>query len=59
MRYEANLDGTLFDGKVFFDMSSAPGEDDDGNTLYLCARSGLYRMRLNIAGVRPMEIARK
>lgn len=27
--------------------------DDDGKTLYLCARSGLYRMRLNIAGVRP------
>ena len=27
--------------------------DEDGKTLYLCARSGLYRMRLNIAGVRP------
>jgi gluconolactonase len=27
--------------------------DDDGKTLYLCARSGLYRMRLNIPGVRP------
>ena len=27
--------------------------DDDGKTLYLCARSGLYRMRLNIAGIRP------
>jgi gluconolactonase len=27
--------------------------DDDGRTLYLCARSGLYRMRLNIPGVRP------
>lgn len=27
--------------------------DDDGNTLYLAARTGLYRMRLNIAGVRP------
>jgi hypothetical protein len=24
----------------------------DGKTLYLCARSGLYRIRLNIAGVR-------
>lgn len=24
--------------------------DADGRTLYLCARSGLYRMRLNIAG---------
>ncbi|MFY9607722.1 MAG: SMP-30/gluconolactonase/LRE family protein [Blastocatellia bacterium] len=27
--------------------------DADGKTLYLCARSGLYRMRLGIAGVRP------
>lgn len=27
--------------------------DADGQTLYLCARSGLYRMRLNIPGTRP------
>jgi gluconolactonase len=27
--------------------------DEDGKTLYLCARGGLYRLRLNIAGVRP------
>jgi gluconolactonase len=27
--------------------------DDDGKTLYLCARSGLYRMHLNIEGIRP------
>jgi len=27
--------------------------DADGKTLYLCARGGLYRMRLNIEGVRP------
>jgi len=27
--------------------------DADGKTLYLCARSGLYRIRLNVAGVRP------
>jgi gluconolactonase len=27
--------------------------DDDGKTLYLCARSGLYRMRLNVAGAQP------
>ena len=100
MRYEVNADGTLENGKIFFDMTSAPGEDaldgikvdqkgnlyvsgpgglwiispegthlgtvvapkhihnmawgdEDGKTLYLCARSGLYRMRLNIAGVRP------
>ncbi|MGH9669336.1 MAG: SMP-30/gluconolactonase/LRE family protein [Terriglobales bacterium] len=100
MRYEAKPDGTLANGKLFFDMTAAPGEDaldgikvdqrgnlyvsgpgglwvispegkhlgtiltprhvhnmawgdGDGKTLYLCARSGLYRMRLNIAGVRP------
>ncbi|HST21837.1 MAG TPA: hypothetical protein VLR90_12000 [Blastocatellia bacterium] len=27
--------------------------DPDGKTLYLCARSGLYRMRLGIACIRP------
>lgn len=100
MRYEAKIDGTLANGKIFFDMTSAPGEDaldgikvdqagnlyvsgpgglwivssegkhlgtiiaprhphnmawgdEDGKTLYLCARSGLYQLRLNIAGVRP------
>jgi gluconolactonase len=26
--------------------------DDDGKSLYLCARTGLYRIRLNIAGLR-------
>lgn len=100
MRYEVESDGTLKDGKVFFDFTAAEGEDgidgikvdqrgdlyvsgpgglwiispegkhlgtivtprhvhnfawgdQDGKTLYLCAREGLYRMRLNIAGVRP------
>ncbi|MGI0029845.1 MAG: SMP-30/gluconolactonase/LRE family protein, partial [Nitrososphaera sp.] len=100
MRYEANADGSVSNGQVFFDMTTAPGEDaidgvkvdlqgnlyvsgpgglwvispagkhlgtiiapkhihnmawgdEDGKTLYLCARSGLYRMRLGIAGVRP------
>ena len=100
MRYEANADGSLSNGTVFFDMTSAPGEDsldgikvdqkgnlyvsgpgglwilsaegkhlgtviapkhphnmawgdDDGKTMYLCARDGLYRMRLNVAGIRP------
>jgi gluconolactonase len=100
MRYEVNPDGTLSNGKVFFDMTSAEGEDsldgmkidqkgnlyvsgpgglwiissegkhlgtivgpehphnfawgdDDGKTLYLCAKTGLYRIRLNIPGVRP------
>jgi gluconolactonase len=100
MRYEAKPDGTLANGKIFFDMTSASGEDaldgikvdqagnlyvsgpgglwvispeakhlgtiiapkhphnmawgdEDGKTLYLCARSGLYRMRLGIAGTRP------
>lgn len=102
MRYEARADGTIGNGKVFFDMTpaldkernaidgikvdkegnlyvSGPGGlwvispegkqlgliiapkhihnmawgDEDGKTLYLCARTGLYRMRLNIEGVRP------
>jgi gluconolactonase len=100
MRYEVQPDGTLKNGIVFFDMTSAPGEDaldgikvdrqgnlyvsgpgglwilsptgkllgtiiapkqphnmtwgdEDGKTLYLCAQSGLYKMRLNIEGVRP------
>ena len=100
MRYEANRDGTLANGKLFFDMTGAKGEeaidgikvdvrgnlyvsgpgglwvvspegkhlgtiiapkhihnmawgDADGQTLYLCAQSGLYRMRLGVAGIRP------
>jgi len=100
MRYEVNSDGTLSNGKVFFDMTFADGEDaldgmkidqkgnlyvsgpgglwivssegkhlgtivgpehphnfawgnDDGKTLYLCAKTGLYRIRLNIPGIRP------
>jgi gluconolactonase len=102
MRYEARADGTVANGRVFFDMTpaldkernaidgirvdkegnlyvSGPGGlwvispegkqlgliiapkhvhnmawgDEDGKTLYLCARNGLYCMRLNIAGVRP------
>src|SRR5437870_2610240 len=100
MRYEVNANGTLKNGKVFFDMTNAgtddaldgmkadkadnlyvygPGGlliispegkhlgtiippkhpqnfawgDNDGKTLYICARSGLYRMRLNIEGIRP------
>lgn len=100
LRYEVQPDGTLKNGKLFFDFTNAPGEDGldgikvdqkgnlyvsapgglwvispegkhlgtivtphhahnmawgdaDGKTLYLCARSGIYRIRLNIAGVRP------
>jgi gluconolactonase len=100
MRYEVNAGATLSNGKIFFDMTGAKGEDaidgikvdqqgnlyvsgpgglwvissagkhlgtiiapkhphnmawgdDDNKTLYLCARSGLYRMRLNIPGA-PM-----
>jgi gluconolactonase len=100
MRYEIQPDGTLKNGKLFFDFTNAAGEDGldgikvdqkgnlyvsapgglwvisaegkhlgtiitprhahnmawgdaDGKTLYLCARSGLYRIRLNIKGVRP------
>jgi gluconolactonase len=97
MRFEVSADATVSNGKIFFDMSGAKGEDaidgikvdqqgnlyvsgpgglwaisaegkhlgtinapkhihnmawgdEDGKTLYLCARSGLYRMRLNIPG---------
>jgi gluconolactonase len=99
-RYELQPDGTVRNGKLFFDFTSIKGEDaidgikvdvegnvyvsapgglqtvspegkhlgtivtpqhvhnmawgdDDGKTLYLCARTGLYRIRLNIEGVRP------
>jgi gluconolactonase len=100
MRYQAQPDGSLTAGEVFFDMTAAPGEDaldgvkvdvrgnlyvsgpgglwilspegkhlgtivgpehphnltwgdDDGRTLYLTAQTGVYRMRLNVPGVRP------
>jgi len=100
MRYEVLPDGGLANGIVFFDMTSAEGEDaldgmkvdqkgnlyvsgpgglwiispegkhlgtivgpehphnfawgdDDGKTLYLCAKTGLYRIRLNVPGIRP------
>jgi len=99
MRYDVNADGTVANGKVFFDMTSAPGEDaidgtkvdqkgnvyvsgpgglwvfssdgkhlgtlkgpehphnmawgdDDGKTLYLTAQTSVYRIRLNVPGVR-------
>ena len=101
-RYELQADGTVKNGKLFFDFTSVKGEDaidgikvdtsgnvyvsapgglqilspegkhlgtivtpqhahnmawgdEDGKTLYLCARTGLYRIRLNIAGVRPSQ----
>jgi gluconolactonase len=97
MRYEVAADGGLANGRVFFDMTEAPGEealdglkvdergnlyvsgpgglwilspagkhlgtikaprlpanfawgDADGRTLYLTARSALYKMRLNVPG---------
>jgi gluconolactonase len=100
MRYEVAKDGTLANGRVFYDLTDAPGEDaidgvkvdtagnvyvsgpgglwilspegkhlgtivgpehphnfawgdEDGKTLYLCARTSIYRIRLNVAGVRP------
>jgi gluconolactonase len=97
MRYEVLADGSTGPGRVFFDMTRAPGEDAidgvktdrlgnvyvsgpgglwiispggrhlgtingpehvhnfawggvDGRTLYLTARTGLYRVRLNVGG---------
>jgi gluconolactonase len=96
-RYDVMPDATLANGRVFYDMTSAPGEDsidgmkvdargdlyvsgpgglwvlspegkhlgtiitpmhvhnfnwgdDDHKTLYMAGRTGLYRMRINIAG---------
>jgi gluconolactonase len=100
MRYEVACDASLVNGRVFFDMTDAPGEEaldgikvdkkgnlyvsgpgglwiispegkhlgmivgpelaanfawggDDGQTLYLTARTGLYRVRLKVPGIRP------
>jgi gluconolactonase len=100
MRYEVTADGGLANGRVFFDMAGAAGEealdgmkvdqegnlyvsgpgglwiispdarhlgtirmpelpanfawgDEDGRTLYMAARTGLYRVRLGIPGIRP------
>ncbi|MGH7848518.1 MAG: SMP-30/gluconolactonase/LRE family protein [Candidatus Binatia bacterium] len=100
MRYDVDLEGNLSRGKIFFDMTSAPGEDaidgikvdhegnlyvsgpggiwvispqgkhlgtilapkhphnmawggEDGKTLYMTAGDTVYRMPLNIPGVRP------
>ena len=49
MRYEANADGKLSNGKVFFDMTGAPGEDaldgmkvDRQGNLYVSGPGGLW-----------------
>ena len=49
MRYRVNHDGTLTDGEVFFDMTSAPGEDaldgvkvDVQGNLYVSGPGGLW-----------------
>ena len=100
MRYDVKADGTIGSGRVFFDMTSAPGEEaldgvkvdragnlfvsgpggvwvlspdgahlgtikgpelaanlawgDDGKSLYLAARSGLYRLRVLTGVADPM-----
>jgi gluconolactonase len=105
MRYEVATDGNVSNGKVFFDMTAAPGDDaidgikvdrqgnlyvsgpgglwiispegkhlgtiippkhphnmawgDDGRTLYMTARDGLYRMPLLVPGISPSEMARR
>jgi len=102
MRYEIDAQGNTSNGKVFYDMTKAPGEDAidgikvdqkgnlyvcgpggiwvissegkhlgtikvpktphniawggaDGKTLYITAQSTLYRMPLNIPGIRPAD----
>ena len=49
MRYEVQADGTLKNGKLFFDFTSAPGEDgldgikiDQKGNLYVSAPGGLW-----------------
>jgi len=32
--------------------------DDDGRTMYITARTGLYRVRLNVPGIRPGNAVR-
>src|SRR5947209_15306697 len=48
MRYESNEDGTVSHGKVFFDMTSSPGEDaldgmkvDQRGNLYVSGPGGI------------------
>ena len=100
MRYDVRPDGSIVNGKVFFDVSARTEEgmpdgmkadkggnlyctgpggiwilspegkhlgtiqpdevpancafgDGDGKTLYMTARKGLYRIRLNVEGIRP------
>lgn len=100
LRYDVHPDCTLSNGRLFFDMSNAPGSDaldglkvdqqgnvystgpgglwilspngkqlglikgpedphnmawgdDDGKSLYITALTGIYRIRMNIAGLRP------
>jgi gluconolactonase len=100
LRYDVNPDCTLANGRLFYDMTNAPGSDaldglkvdrqgnvystgpgglwilspdgkqlglimcpedphnmawgdDDGKTLYITALTGIYRIRMNVAGVRP------
>jgi len=49
MRYEVGADATLAKGKVFFDMTNAPGEDaidgikvDQQGNLYVCGPGGIW-----------------
>lgn len=48
---EAKLLGTI---RIPQHVHNMAWGDEDGKTLYLCARAGLYKIRLNIAGVRPV-----
>src|SRR5271166_2406693 len=50
MRYESHALGTVIAPMHPHNMAWG---DADGKTLYLCAQTGLYRIRLNVPGIRP------
>jgi gluconolactonase len=47
--------GTIITPKHIHNMAWG---DADGQTLYLCARSSLYRMRLKVTGIRPPAVVK-
>jgi hypothetical protein len=51
IRYDVNVDGTLSNAKVFFDMTNTrKRRQQDPRSL---RQTGLYNIRLNVPGIRP------